>query len=271
MARTTAGEGRAVGADLHVRSVTRAISILEQFTLERSERSLSEISDGIGLSKSTTHRLLSTLENEGMVSFDRQTARYRLGLKMFRLGSVAGRSLLLVRQAEPLLRGITDETDETSLLLVADGHEALCLGRFDGKQPVRVLDLEPGKHAPFNCGAAQRVLLAHLHDDLWEEVVAQHVRRMTQYSLVTAEELERDRREIKERGYSVGWEDRTQYACSLGAPVRAAQGAVIAAVSVSGIVQRFSAERLPALIRRVMQLGDDLSSRVGYAPNGDGA
>ncbi|MBN1630204.1 MAG: hypothetical protein JW990_10600, partial [Thermoleophilia bacterium] len=187
-----------------------------------------------------------------------------------RLGSVAARSLGLVEQAEPLLRGITEETDETSMVLVADGNEALCLCRFDGREPVRVLDLEPGGRAAFNCGAAQRVLLAHLPDASWEEVVPEHVCRMTPYSLVSGDELERDRREIRERGYSVGWEDRTRHACSLGAPVRDAHGAVVAAVSISGIVQRFSAERLPALIRRVMQLGDDLSSGLGYVSQSAG-
>lgn len=264
MAGTARGEERQIAADLHVRSVTRAVSILEQFTLERPEPNLSEVSSGVGLSKSTVHRLLSTLESEGMVDFDRRTARYRLGLKVFRLGSVAAGSLALVKQAEPLLRATTDETDETSMLLVADGDEALCVSRFDGREPVRVLDLEPGGRAAFNCGAAQRVLLAHLTDRSWEEVVARHVVRMTEYSLVTDEDLERDRREIRDRGYSVGWEDRTKYACSLGAPVRDVTGSVIAAVSVSGIVQRFSAERLPLLIRRIMQLGDDLSSKAGY-------
>jgi IclR family KDG regulon transcriptional repressor len=255
-----------ISADLHVRSVTRAVSILEQFTLERPAPNLTEISSGIGLSKSTTHRLLSTLEDAGMVQFERQTTRYRLGLKVIRLGSVASKGMDLVKQAEPLLQTIAAETDETSLLLVPDGNEALCIRRFDGGQPIRVLSIEAGKHVAFNCGAAQRVLLAHLPDARWEEVVARHARRLTQYSLVSRDELERDRREIRERGCAVGWEDDALHACGLGAPVRDAGGAVIAAVSVLGIVQRFPAERLPSLIRRVMQLGDDLSLRLGYAP-----
>lgn len=264
MARAADNKGRQADADLHVRSVSRAVAILEQFTLDRPEPNLTEISTGIGLSKSTTHRLLSTLEAAEMVEFDRRSLRYRLGLKVFRLGAVVSKSMDLVKQAEPLLRGITEETDETSLLMVTDGPEALCLLRFDGDYQVRVLFAEPGKHSAFNIGAAQRVLLAHLPDDVWEEVVAHHVRRMTQYSLVTREELDRDRREIKEHGYVVSWEDIILHACGLGAPVRDAEGSVIAAVSVSGIVQRFSAEKLPVLIRRIMQLGDDLSRRLGY-------
>jgi DNA-binding IclR family transcriptional regulator len=253
-----------MSADLNVRSVARAVSILEQFTMERPEPNLTEVSAGIGLSKSTTHRLLSTLEETGMVELDRKTARYRLGLKTFRLGSVASNSLQLVRQAEPLLRNVAEENDQTSLLFVADEEEALCLRRFDGHQQVRVLVMEAGKRTPFNCGAAQRVLLAHLPEERWDDVVARLARRMTPYSLATSHELDSDRREIRERGFSMGWEDSALHACTLGAPVRSAWGEVIAAVGILGIVQEFPAERLPALIRRVMQLGHDLSTRLGY-------
>jgi IclR family KDG regulon transcriptional repressor len=257
---------RAEESDLSVRAVVRAISILEQFDLERPELTLTEISAGIGLSKSTTHRLLTTLEATQMVEFDKRTSHYRLGLKAYRLGSVVAKSMELVRQGDPLLGATADETSETAFLVVPDENEALCVRRFDGSHQIRVLYLEPGKRCSFNCGAAQRVLLAHLPDDRWEAVVRDHARRMTQYSLVSRDELERDRREIRERGYSVSWEDVTLHACALGAPVRDASGVVMAAVSISGIVQRFSAERLPGLIRSVMKLGDDLSSRLGYLP-----
>jgi DNA-binding IclR family transcriptional regulator len=199
-----------------------------------------------------------------MVEFDKRTSHYRLGLKAYRLGSIVAKSMELVKQGDPLLLGMAEETSETAFLVLPDGNEALCVRRFDGSHQIRVLYLEPGKRCPFNCGAAQRVLLAHLPDQRWEEVVQGHARRMTQYSLVSRDELERDRREIRERGYSVSWEDVTLHACALGAPVRDASGSVVAAVSISGIVQRFSAERLPGLIRSVMKLGDDLSRRLGY-------
>ena len=246
-----------------VRAVTRAVAILEQFTLAHPERNLTEISASIGLSKSTTHRLLGTLSSAEMIEFDKRTGRYRLGLKVFRLGSVVSKGMELLKQADPLLESVAAETDESSFLLVADGNEALCVRRFDGSSDVRVLTLEQGAHSTFNCGSAQRVLLAHLPEERWEEIVSRHVRRMTQYSLVGSDELERDRREIRERGYCVAWEDVTLHACALGAPVRDVSGEVIAAVSISGIVQRFSAERLPVLIRRIMQTGEEVSRRLG--------
>ena len=262
--RKTAGDD----SDLSVRSVVRAVSILEQFSLDRPELSLTEVSSGIGLSKSTTHRLLSTLDATEMVEFDKRTSRYRLGLKAYRLGSVVAKSMELIKQGDPLLAAIAEDTSETAFLVVPDESEALCVRRFDGSHQIRVLYLEPGRRCAFNCGAAQRVLLAHLPDERWEEVVREHVQRMTQYSLVSRGELERDRREIRERGYAVSWEDVALHACALGAPVRDTGGAVMAAVSISGIVQRFSAERLPGLIRSVMKLGDDLSNRLGFLPPG---
>jgi len=86
------------------------------------ELNLTEISVGIGLSKSTTHRLLSTLEATGMVEFDKRTAHYRLGLKAFRLGSVVVKSMELVKQGDPLLAAIAEETSETAFLVVSDGN-----------------------------------------------------------------------------------------------------------------------------------------------------
>jgi DNA-binding IclR family transcriptional regulator len=160
-----------------------------------------------------------------MVEFDRRTTGYKLGLKLFSMDSAASKSVELIKQADPLLRGITDETDETWLLLVGDGREALCLRRFDGTQPIRVLIMETGKHIPFNCGAAPRVLLAHLPEAQWEMVVAAHTQRSTKYSLVVGrDELERDRNEVREGGYAVGWEDCALHACGLGTPVRVAGG-----------------------------------------------
>src|SRR3990172_1397184 len=105
-----------MSSDLNVRSVARAVSILEQFTVARPELRLAEISAGSGLSMSTTHRLLSALRAAEMVELDKGTAHYRLGLKFFRFGTVVSKSMRLLKQADPLLRNIAEQTGETSFL-----------------------------------------------------------------------------------------------------------------------------------------------------------
>ena len=87
---------------------------------------------------------------------------------------------------------------------------------------------------------------------------------MTAHSLVSRAALDRDRREIRERGYAVSREDVTSHACAVGAPVRDHTGRVVAAVSLSGIEQRFTSERLPRLIDAIVEAGAELSHRLGH-------
>ena len=256
-------DGEALSPQVHVRSVARAVSILDQFTIDQPTLSLTELSNGLRLSKSTTYRLLSTLQRVGLIEVDERTGRYRLGLKVFRLGSVVLKSMELVAQAEPILNRLAEETEETSFLVVVDGNEALCIKHVSGRHHVRVLFLETGKKLALNCGAAPRVLLAHMAPERRREVIAKHTRRMTEHSLVSAEELERDAVEILQRGYSISREDVTLHACAIGAPVRDHTGEVIAAISISGIVQRFSEERMPYLIKTITAAGRELSQRMG--------
>jgi IclR family transcriptional regulator, KDG regulon repressor len=253
-----------------VRSVSRAVAILDQFSLERPELSFTEISSGIGLTKSTTHRLLGALQHEEMIEFDPVSRRYRLGLRVFRLGSVVSKTMELATCSDSLLEELADETGETAYVVVPDGNESLCIRRFDSRSELRILFLEVGKRQPFNCGAAPRVLLAHCSDDRWDELVSNHVRAMTAHSLITREALERDRREILENGYAVSREDVTLHACAVGAPAYDHTGQVVAAVSLSGIEQRYTPERLPRLLTAIVAAGAELSHRLGYSGGAGG-
>ncbi|HLA82504.1 MAG TPA: IclR family transcriptional regulator C-terminal domain-containing protein, partial [Thermoleophilia bacterium] len=124
------------------------------------------------------------------------------------------------------------------------------------------LDMFPreGERSPFNCGAGQRVLLAHAPETSWRNIVANEVRPLTQYSLASEAALDHDRSDIIKKGYSLGWEDIALHTCDVAAPVRNGKAEVVAAVSLCGIVQRFSAERLPVLIQAVMEAGNRLST-----------
>jgi DNA-binding IclR family transcriptional regulator len=257
---------RGTCSDEHVRAVGRAVAILEQFSLERPELSFTQICAAVGLSKSTTHRLLTTLEREDLLEYDPRSSRYRLSLKMFRLGSVVGKSMQLATQADALLERLAAQTSETAFLVVPDGDEALCMRRVDGSHHVRVLFLETGMRQPYNTGAAPRVLLAYTRPERWEDLVAHHVRRMTEHSLVTREALLRDRYEIRRRGFAVSVEDVTLHAAAVGVPVRDASGVVVAALSLSGIVQRFGPDRQPDLVRLTVRAAAELSRRIGYVP-----
>lgn len=258
------GAGTSPGGESPVRSIARAVAVLEQFSLERPELTFTEISSGIGLTKSTTHRLLAALQHQEMIEFDAKRSRYRLGLKVFRLGSVVSKTMEVGACSDSLLEELAGETGETAYVVVPDGDETLCVRRYDGGSHVRILFLEVGKRQAFNCGAAPRVLLAHLPPERWEAIVAGHVQAMTEHSLTSRADLARDRDEVLRRGYAVSREDVTPHAYALGAPVRDETGEVVAAVSISGIEQRFTEDRLPRLVDKIVAAGAELSRRLGY-------
>jgi IclR family transcriptional regulator, KDG regulon repressor len=255
---------RGAESESQVRTLARALAILEQFTLRSPELTLGEISTGANLSKSTTHRLLSTLESAGLLSLDRRTGQYSLGLKAYLMGTVVSETLPLLKEAGLLLDTLARDTEESALLLVLDGTKAVCLCRFDGERTSPLIVVDSGSRTPLNCGSAQRVLLANLAEPRWESVVGGHVRQSTQYSLVDRADLERDREDIRRRGYCVAWEDVSPQVCGIGVPVSDASGAVIAAIAVAGAVQDFSPVRLPGLIRTVLDVGNGLSRRLGW-------
>lgn len=247
-----------------MRTLVRAVAILEQFTLEQPEHGLGDISAGAQLSKSTTHRLLGTLESTGLIALDRKTGQYSLGLKAFRLGSVVSGTMPLTKYTGPILQKLSDETEGSSLLMAPDDNKALCLRRCNPGQSWPVPVPDPGARVAFNCGAAQRVLLAYLPKQHWAQVVVGHVEQRTEYSLVDQDDLKRDREDIRKLGYCVAWEDVALGACDIGAPVYDASGAVVGAISVAGMIQHFRAQNLPDLIRGVLEGSDEVSRKLGY-------
>ena len=153
-------------------------------------------------------------------------------------------------------------------MVVPDGDESLCIRRFDSRSELRVLFLEVGKRQPFNCGAAPRVLLAHFAEQRWDEIV-DPPRRGHDRALAGRPGGARTRPPRDPRARLRGEpEDVTLHACAVGAPVRDHSGQVVAAVSLSGIEQRFTPARCPA-VEAIVAAEAALSRRLGYVATDD--
>lgn len=139
-----------------VAAVVRALKILEAFERNALSLSLTEISQKAGLYKSTTLRLLGTLEGEGFVRKHRD-GRYGLGPAVWRLGNLYEASIDLRNTIMPVLERISDETLETSSFDIREGSHRLCIGRIFGKHPIGAHPVD-GAILPLGKGAPGRVL-----------------------------------------------------------------------------------------------------------------
>ncbi len=142
-----------------VQTADRICQILDCFSKNSPQLGMTEISKLIGLSTSTTHRLLGAMEQNGFLSRGVDGKKYKLGHRLLHWAAIAQSSTSIQLQARPLLEEIAKKTGETAVLTMRDGNWAVCVDRVDSPNPLR-LTMALGKHIPLHAGSSAKILLA---------------------------------------------------------------------------------------------------------------
>lgn len=232
------------GATLsRVRAVSRAVAILRCFGADRMRLTLSDISVGAKLDAGTARRLLVTLRDEGLVAQDSGTGRYHLTLQMARFAAAVPEGQSLKHLAEVDMRALAEQTGLTVLLSALSDSKAVCLAREHGNAPVQVRWWPVGEALPMNCGAAPRLLLAHMPASEREAVLEGRLVALTRHSVTNPVAL----REMLERARAEGWamavNDVIEGLSALAAPVYGPAGEVAGAVSIGGLTPMIVSDR----------------------------
>lgn len=248
-----------------VESVLRATRLLECFHPGEPQLSLAELVRRGGYSKTTTYRLLSTLELAGWLERASDGA-FRLTFRPFQIGSILVDSLDLRQVALPVMRRLSADCGVTVYLTVAAGSDAVCIERVDRGKGVRVMDLQVGGTQPLHLGAAPRALLAFREQELLPALLRAGLELRTDRTLATADALVADLAEIRRRGYSISDGDVTPGVAALGAPVFDVRGRPIAAISIGGLSDQIigpHAVQVDALLRA----SAEISGKLGAPPS----
>lgn len=270
---TASRERPADGATLpRVRAVSRAIAIMRSFTPAEPRLSLSAVAGRAGLDAGTTRRILVTLRDEGVVGQDPQTGLYALTMQAMRFAGAVPEGQSLKDMAEDLLVALARDTGSTAFLSVVEEHEAICIARFHAEAPVQVRWWSVGGTMPLNCGAAPRLLLAHLDEAGRERLLAAPLPAMTPESVTDPARLREILARIRARGWSHATDDVAMGLSALAAPVRDEAGRTVAAVSVGGLAPLIGRAEEggpePAILRALLGAAETLSRRLarGYVP-----
>jgi DNA-binding IclR family transcriptional regulator len=258
---STAGAGRGQRGG-GVESVLRALRLLDCFERGRPEMSLGDLVRCAGYSKTTTYRLLLTLEEAGWLERS-EGAGFRLTIKPFLVGSILVDSLELRREAGPVMATLVARTDRTAYLTVPSGTRAVCLERVDGSHPLRIADLHVGGAQPLHLGAGPRALLAFREAELLPALLSEGLVGRTPTSLVHQEALVADLAASRDRGYTVSDEDVTPEVAALGMPVLGASGRAVAALSIGGLKSALLPPR-PEHLEHLRHACEALSRRLGH-------
>ncbi|WP_280384150.1 IclR family transcriptional regulator [Nocardia wallacei] len=238
----------------------RALDILQLFSEDRLVLSGAEISQQLGVARSTAYRYLQTLVSTGFM--EDAPGGFRLGPRIFQLARLARAGIGLSEISLPVMRELARQTGETALLTRRSGHVVVCLERVEASRPVR-LSYDRGQVLPINAGAAAEVLLAWASSEEIDAVLAEApLRRFTPKTLVDPRRLNKRLAEIRKAGFAVSRSELDENVVGVAAPIRDSTGAVRAAVSIAALAARLPAEDTRRAADQVCAAAAEIASQL---------
>jgi IclR family transcriptional regulator, KDG regulon repressor len=227
---------------LPVKSANRALDIFELLAAEAHGLTVSEISDRLGLARSSTHGLVRTLQSRGYL-MDGGSRRYHLGARLIQLGLNVADQLELRTAARGPLERLVASTGDTALLVVPEAGELLYVDKvLSAARDVRT-DPRIASRRPLHCSSLGKALLAAVDDESALSVVDEiGLERVTEFSIADRDELLADLERTRRRGYAVDRQEALLGVWCVGAPVRDHTGRAVAAISLSTIREFFDPE-----------------------------
>ncbi len=252
--------------DDNLKSLVKVVRILESFSTFDRALSLGEICQKAGFPKSTTHRLIASMRDVGLLDQDREGERYRLGLKLFELGNMVLANMDLHREARPFVDALSRVSGQVVHLAVFDGRQAVVIHRSDpGPELGNAVNFI--ETAPVHCTSVGKAILAHQTPAVADRVIAGGLPRFTDATVVDEAVLRAALAAIRQQGYAVDDGEHQPGVRCIGAPIRDQGGRVFAAISISGPAWRLPVGEVESLSKIVIHHAGAISLCLGYRPN----
>ncbi|QBK03539.1 IclR family transcriptional regulator [Hylemonella gracilis] len=247
--------------DSYVQSFARGLDVIRSFSAQAPAQTLSEVAARAGLTRAGARRILLTLQTLGYVESDGKL--FRLTARILDLGFAYLSSMPIWSLAEPVMEALVEEVKESCSAAVLDGTDIVYVLRVPTHKIMRNT-LGIGSRLPAYCTSLGRVLLAELDDaQVLHRLEASPPRAMTRHTTTEPQALLAKIQQVRKQGWSLVNQELEEGLLSLAAPIRGRAGRAIAALNLSGQVNRTSAkvaqeQLLPPLLRAAQTLSERL-------------
>lgn len=246
----------------------KAIGILDLF-IEEKELSLQEITKKKNIPKPTAYRLLSTLENCGMLYKVKETphdSRYGLGLKLLEFGHLVSERLELRDIALPSMEKLAEEINEVVHLVIANQKEATYIEKVNSTRALS-LHTKIGRSTPLYVGSGPKLLLAFLPEKEQEEVLQESELYTLTNQLIDKTALKQELIEIREKQFALSVGEQDADTTGISFPVFNYDEKVIATLAISGLSSRFQGEKLARMKQLGSKTAKEISEQLGFRVN----
>ena len=242
-------------------SMTNALRLLNLFTVDEPELTLSELAEKLDVGPSTVYRITHTLIHEGFITRDPMTKNFRLGSLLLSMGHAIITSYDICELSPPILEKLVQDTGETVHLSILKGNKTVYLQKFECSNYVHLLT-HIGRKNPIHCTAAGQIMLAFQSETEIEKFITAGLPGYTSNTLTDPIKFKERLSCIRKKGFSLNMEEMLIGVSSIAAPVKSPLGEVEYSVSIAGPTSRINYNRVHALSKLVMDAADELSKRL---------
>lgn len=247
-----------------IKSVTRALDILEALSQSGGNLPLSDLSARTGLNASTCHHLIATLAARGYVTQNPETRSYALGNKIFDLSEARARQFDILDIAMPAIRDLNRRTGEAVHLAMIQARELVTVAKLDSLHAIRVDSGFAGKSNATHATASGKAILAWLPEAEQQAIFdSKGMTAFTEHTITEADHLQAELALVRRHGYAKDVEEFQPGVICYGAAIRNHTGGVIASVSGSMPEMRASEEARETMIAEVKNTAARLSEELG--------
>lgn len=226
-------------------SLSRGLSLLELFTPEESEMSISEMARRTGMPKSTTHRLVGDLLRWG--ALEKGRGGVRLGVRLFELGHLVPDHSRLRELAIPFAHSLNEITHLTSNLAVREGNEIIYIEKINSRD-LRVPHSRIGGRLPMHCTGLGKAILAYSSPAFVDSILEGELAKVTSHTITDPDVLRKELSDIRHSRVAYDLEESRPGLFCVAAPIFARNGRVVGALSVTGATTHSQARSFAGVV-----------------------
>ncbi|MEG0306770.1 MAG: IclR family transcriptional regulator [Clostridium sp.] len=247
-----------------IQVVDRIFQVIETMSVV-GDVGLVELSNILGLHKSTTHRLLNSLVHMKYVKQDENTGKYLLTFRFLEISNRILSRTDIFSLAHPYLEKLSMKTGETIHLVQREGTQAMYIDKVESNANSIRMCSKVGSVIPLYCSGVGKAILAAMSDEevkkIWEQ---SKINKLTPYTITTFKELLECIEEVRRNGYATDDEENEEGVRCIAACILDYKGNARYAFSLSAPKIRMGNDRIKELATYVLQLKEELSKEFGY-------
>lgn len=252
--------------NVEIRSVTKAIRLLEALASDPAPMGVSELARQVDIDKASVSRMLKTLEQAGFVAQDLNSQRYSLGVALVAMGHKALKRIDLRDAARPSLETLVGLTGECAHIAMLVADRSFYLDQLVPERGVSV-DSPIGTLAPLHCTALGKALLAFQKQSEFHRIFAEiKFEAFTRRTITDATTFSKNLADVRQTGVAHDDEEFSVGVRCIAAPVFKHDGSVCGAIGISGPSPRVTDDRLVDWEVAVRREAEEVSIRMGFDP-----